>query len=71
MLRMGVRPQTHLGGHQIFARKVCHCDDMSKKKKRSSPVSLHLFHYFWPKYAIKRVSKQMLTFFFFLDMLLQ
>ena len=31
---MGVRPQTHLGGHQIFARKVCHCDDISKKKKK-------------------------------------
>ena len=28
-LGMGVRPQTHLGGHQIFARKVCHCDDIS------------------------------------------
>ena len=22
------------GGHQIFARKVCHCDDISKKKKK-------------------------------------
>ena len=63
---MGVRPQTHLGGHQIFARKVCHCDDISKKKKKkSSPVSLHRFHCFWPKYTIKRVSKQVLTFFFF------
>ena len=62
---MGVRPQTHLGGHQIFARKVCHCDDISRKKKRSSPVSLHLFHHFWPKYATTRVSKQVLTFFFF------
>ena len=32
---MGVRPQTHLGGHQIFARKVCHSDDISKKKKKT------------------------------------
>ena len=31
---MGVRPQTHLGGHQIFARKVCHYDDISKNKKK-------------------------------------
>ena len=34
------------------------------KKKRSTPVSLHIFHYFRPKYA-QRMSKQMLTFFFF------
>ena len=54
-LYMGVQPQTHLGGHQIFARKVCHCDDISQKKKKKK------------KYAIKRVSKQMLTFFFFGD----
>ena len=33
-MSMGVRPQTHLGGHQIFARKVCHFDDISKKKKK-------------------------------------
>ena len=36
-----------------------------KKKKRSPPVSLHLFHHFWPKYATKRVSQLVLTFFFF------
>ena len=36
-----------------------------KKKKRSSPVSLHLFHHFWPKYATKRDVKQVMTFFFF------
>ena len=31
---MGVRPQTNLGGHQIFARKICHCNSISKKKKK-------------------------------------
>ena len=31
---MGVCPQTNLGGHQIFAQKVCHCNDISKKKKK-------------------------------------
>ena len=64
---MGVRPQTNLGGHQIFARKICHCNSISKKKKRSSSVSLHLICYFWTKHAIKRGSKVVLTFFFFGD----
>ena len=65
-IHMGVRPQTHLGGHQIFLpEKFVTAMTSPKKKKRSSPVSLYLFHYFWPKYAIKRVSKQILTFFFF------
>ena len=37
-----------------------------KKKKRSSPDSLHLFHHhFWPRYATKRDVKQVITFFFF------
>ena len=65
---MGVRAQTNLGGHQIFARKICHCNKISKKKKkkRSSPVSLHLFHYFRPKHVTKREAKQVMTFFFFL-----
>ena len=35
------------------------------KKKRSSPVLLHLFHHFWPRYATKRDVKQVMTFFFF------
>ena len=60
LLIIGARPQTHLGGHQIFARKVCHCDDISKKKKKKGH---RLFRCTF--YAIKRVSKQMLTFFFF------
>ena len=64
---MGVRPQTNLGGHHIFARKICHCNSISKKKKkkRSSSVSLHLIYYFWTKHAIKRGSNVVLTFFFF------
>ena len=37
---------------------------VSPKKKRSSPVSLHLIYYFWTKHAIKRGSKVVLTFFF-------
>ena len=71
MVSMGVRPQTNLGVHQIFARKICHCNSISKKKKkkkkRSSPVSLHLILSFWTKHAIKRGSKVVLTFFFFGD----
>ena len=35
-----------------------------KKKKVSSPVSLHLFHHFWLKYATKREANQVQTFFF-------
>ena len=55
------------GGHQIFARKICYYNNISKKKKkkRSSPVSLHLFHHFRPKYVTKREAKQVTTFFFF------
>ena len=41
-----------------------------KKKKRSSPVSLHLFHHLWLKYATKREANQVRTF-FFLEMLLE
>ena len=40
-----------------------------KKKKRSSPVSLHLFHHFWLKYATKREANQVRTFFFFWDVI--
>ena len=36
ILSMGVRPQTNLGGHQIFARKICHCNSISKKKKKKN-----------------------------------
>ena len=36
-----------------------------KKKKRSSPVSLHLSHHIWPKYAAEREANQVRTFFFF------
>ena len=57
---MGVWAQTNLGGHQIFARKT----SPKKKKKRSSPVSLHLFHHFRPKSVTKREAKQLITFFF-------
>ena len=54
------------GGTKFLPEKfVTTITSPKKKKKRSSPVSLHLFHYFWRKYAIKRVSIHMLTFFFF------
>ena len=47
-------------------------DLQKKKKKTSSPVSLHLFHHFWLKYATKREANQVRTFFFFfLEMLLE
>ena len=38
-----------------------------KKKKRSLTASLHLFHHFWPENATKRDEKQLMTFFFFLE----
>ena len=53
------------GGTKFLPEKFVTAMTSPKKKKRSSPVSLHLFHHFWPKYATKRVSKQVLTFFFF------
>ena len=52
------------GGTKFLPEKFVTAMTSPKKKKRSSPVSLHRFHYFWPKYTIKRVSKQVLTFFF-------
>ena len=38
---------------------------ISKKKKRSPPVYLHLWSHFWAENDITSATKQMLTFFFF------
>ena len=39
-------------------------DLQQKKKKRSMPVSLHLFYDFRPKHVTKCAAKQVMTFFF-------
>ena len=60
------------GGTKFLPEKFVTALTSPKKKKRSSPVSLHLFHHFRPKYVTKREAKQVMTFFFFfLEMLLQ
>ena len=68
---MGVRPQTHLGGTKFLPEKFVTAMTSPKKKKKKKKGHRLYFHYFWPKHAIRRVSKHVLTFFFFLEMLLQ
>ena len=55
------------GGTKFLPEKFVTVIVSPKKKKRSSPVSLHLIYYFWTKHAVKRGSKVVLTFFFFGD----
>ena len=58
------------GGTKFLPEKfVTAITSPKKKKKRSSPVSLHLFHHFRPKYVTKREAKQVMTFFFFRDVI--
>ena len=54
------------GGTKFLPEKFVTAIRSPKKKKRSSPVSLHLFHHFWPKHVTKREAKKVMTFFFFL-----
>ena len=67
---MGVWPQTNLGGHQIFARKICHCNNISKKKKGH-----HLFRctfsIIFGLNMSRNVGPNRWWPFFFLEMLLQ
>ena len=62
---MGVWAETNLGGTKFLPEKFVTVITSPKKKKRSSPVSVHLFHHFRPKHVTKREAKLVMTFFFF------